>query len=484
MSSPAQTSARPAAVAGSFYPADPAALREEIARCFAEARPSTPGPAGRPPKMLVVPHAGTVYSGPVAGSAYATLAAAAGRTALRRVVPLGPAHRVPVLGLAAPAAARFDTPLGPIRIDPDAVAQVAELPQVVRSDRAHEWEHSLELQLPFLQQLLGEHFQLVPLVVGDATPDEVAEVLERLWGGDETLIVVSTDLSHFEAYESARLHDRDTVERMLAGDATLDPHDACGAHALNGALPVARRHGLRPRLLDLRNSGDTAGDRRRVVGYAALAFDLPPDGPEEASADEVQRAAESDSAAGSPSLGRAALAVARNAIAAALGEPLVDEPPHPALDQPGACFVTLHTADGELRGCIGRLEPEGTLRAQLSANARAAAFRDPRFPPLQRHEWAGMAVEVSLLGPLSGIDAPPGGMTEAEAAAALRPGVDGVVLSWRGHQGTFLPQVWEQLPEPAGFLSALKRKAGLAPDFWAPDVRLQRYTVHHHETRV
>ena len=191
---------------------------------------------------------------------------------VRRVVLLGPAHRVALGGLAAPNAEAFETPLGEVALDLAALAGLDDLPQVVRSDRAHEHEHSLEVQLPFLQTQLGS-FTLVPLVVGDADAEAVAQVLERLWGGDETLIVISSDLSHYLRYEQARAADRATVQRILALDAGLGPHEACGAAAINGALLAARRHRLAPRLLALRNSGDTAGDRDRVVGYGAIAFE-------------------------------------------------------------------------------------------------------------------------------------------------------------------------------------------------------------------
>ncbi|MFN3564543.1 MAG: AmmeMemoRadiSam system protein B, partial [Burkholderiaceae bacterium] len=257
---------RPAAVAGMFYPAHTDALRDEVRALLAGAR--TPQPP-RVPKALIAPHAGYVYSGPIAASAYATLAKA--RDLIRRVVLLGPAHRVAVQGLALPGADRFATPLGEVEVDRAAIAALRELPQVVESAAAHALEHSLEVQLPFLQATLGE-FRLVPVAVGDATPGEVAQALERVWGGGETLIVVSSDLSHYLPYAAAREVDARTVSAILALDPGLDHRQACGATPINGLLQVARRRGLRPELLDARNSGDTAGDRRRVVGYAALAF--------------------------------------------------------------------------------------------------------------------------------------------------------------------------------------------------------------------
>jgi AmmeMemoRadiSam system protein B len=260
---------RPAAVAGVFYPAEPARLRAQVARCLASAGADVPAHA---PKLLVVPHAGYSYSGPVAAHAYALLANSS--PPITRVVLLGPAHRFAPRGLAAPEAGVFETPLGRIEIDTDALAAVADLPQVVRDDRPHAHEHALEVQLPFLQSVLGT-FRLVPLVVGDAGAAQVAQVLERLWGGAETLIVISSDLSHYLPYAQAQAIDRATVQRIVALAEDLEPHEACGAAPLNGALRAARRRALVPRLLDLRNSGDTEGDRRRVVGYAALAFDEP-----------------------------------------------------------------------------------------------------------------------------------------------------------------------------------------------------------------
>jgi hypothetical protein len=456
---------RPAAVAGTFYPADPAVLRQQVKAWLADLEvdpvPSRGAVAAVAPKLIVVPHAGYVYSGAVAAQAYARLAPYAGR--IRRVVLVGPTHRVAVRGLAVPDVDAFETPLGRIPIDTDARDALDALPQVVRSDLAHRDEHSLEVQLPFLQVALGTGFRVLPLAVGDASVDEVAEVLERLWGGEETLVVISSDLSHFLPYDQACQADRRTVTRIAARATDLRPEDACGAHALNGALAVARRHGLTPELLDLCNSGDTAGDRRRVVGYAAFACRP------EASGD-VGTPAEPDDAR----LGDALLARARNAIAAPLGFDAVHEPAHPALADAGATFVTLHDAAGDLRGCIGSLQAIHRLDDDVRHNAHAAAFGDPRFPPLAAHEWRGLQIEVSLLGPSQPL---PPASTRAEALRHVRPHVDGLVFEWRGRRSTFLPQVWEQLPDAEAFLDALVVKAGLPSHFWAEDVTLKRYRV-------
>ena len=259
---------RPAAVADMFYPGAPKALADEV-RAHLDRSARKSAPAAALPKAVIVPHAGYVYSGAVAASAYARLAP--GRDWIRRVVLLGPTHRVPVRGLAVSPARSFATPLGTVAVDRAAVAASLALPQVIASDAAHALEHSLEVQLPFLQVVLRE-FAIVPFAVGDATPEEVAEVIELLWGGPETLIVISSDLSHYHRYADARTIDRTTADTILGLVPTLGHDEACGATPINGLLLSARRHGLRPALLDLRNSGDTAGDKSRVVGYASFAF--------------------------------------------------------------------------------------------------------------------------------------------------------------------------------------------------------------------
>jgi hypothetical protein len=258
---------RPAAVAGSFYPGDATTLAAEVSSYLADA--AQPPVGARAPKAIIAPHAGYMYSGPIAGSVYARLAPLRGK--VRRVVLAGPAHRVYVAGAAVPSARAFASPLGEVAVDAAAVEALRAFPFVEVSDRAHALEHSLEVHLPFLQSVLGE-FALVPLVVGDASPAEMAQLLEALWGGEETLIVVSSDLSHYLPYDSARGRDRATAQAIAHLDAHLHPEEACGAAPINGLLQAARSHGLCAEIVDVRNSGDTAGSLDRVVGYGAFAF--------------------------------------------------------------------------------------------------------------------------------------------------------------------------------------------------------------------
>ncbi len=264
---------RQPAVAGTFYHSDRLVLQSNVndllETALLEANNEKQSENLIPPKAVIVPHAGYIYSGPTAATAYARLSA--GRDTIKRVVLLGPVHRVPVNGLALPGVSVFATPLGRVQVDLDAITAIENMPQVVESVAAHALEHSLEVQLPFLQTVL-EDFTLVPLAVGDATAEQVAEVLERLWGGPETVIVISSDLSHFLPYETARAIDKETVDNILNLHGPLNHQQACGGTPVNGLMLAARQHHLHPKLLDLRNSGDTAGDKNRVVGYASIAF--------------------------------------------------------------------------------------------------------------------------------------------------------------------------------------------------------------------
>lgn len=260
---------RPAAVAGAFYPGQASVLSSDVMALLAQAGYGSSNQPVKAPKAIIVPHAGYIYSGNTAALAYARLASARGQ--IQRVVVLGPVHRVPVRGLALPGVDAFDTPLGRIEVDAEAVAAIRHLPQVLTSPEAHAQEHSLEVQLPFLQSVLG-NFKLLPLAVGDASALEVAQVLDAVWGGDETLLVISSDLSHFLPYRAAQSVDSETVRQILHLNPTLSHSQACGGTPINGLLLAAREHRLQAELLGLCNSGDTAGDKSRVVGYAAFAF--------------------------------------------------------------------------------------------------------------------------------------------------------------------------------------------------------------------
>jgi AmmeMemoRadiSam system protein B len=252
-------------VAGFFYPDDPEQLRAMV-RGFLEGVEVT----GDPPKALIAPHAGYRYSGRTAGKAWAEVAPARGR--ITRVVLAGPAHRVPLRAIGVPSVDRLDTPLGPVTVDAAGRDVVLGLPGVVVSDDAHAEEHSLEVHLPFMVEALGPDVTVLPLVVGFVSPDVVADVLDEVWGGDETLVVASTDLSHYHDDVTAKRIDADTVEHVLAGRVEAITHDrACGAGPLCGLLVAARRHGVSPRLLEVCTSADTAGSPDRVVGYGAFA---------------------------------------------------------------------------------------------------------------------------------------------------------------------------------------------------------------------
>ncbi len=466
------THVRHAAVAGMFYPGNPRELDATVRHYLAEAEAGAAGEG--PTKAIIVPHAGYIYSGPVAASAYARLEPLA--PVVRRVVLLGPCHRVAVRGLAVSGADGFATPLGQVPVDKAAVEAILSLPQVRLFDAAHAEEHSLEVQLPFLQEVLDD-FALVPLVVGEASAEQVAEVLDRLWGGPETLIVVSSDLSHYLDYRTARSVDAATCRAIEALDpASIGYDQACGRVPVVGLLTVARRRGLAVVTLDLRNSGDTAGDRRRVVGYGAWAFTEPDQG--KAGDAGGTDCGEASFTARTRSLldrhGRSLLHLAAASIehglayGARLPVAPAEHPPELAAD--GASFVTL-TNGGRLRGCVGSPQAYRPLVEDVTGNAFDAAFSDGRFARLKATELPKLEVSISLLGRPS----PIAFSDEPDLLAQLRPGVDGLIIQCDGRRALFLPQVWTELPKPTTFLRQLKTKAGLPADHWAADFKAWRF---------
>ncbi len=461
------TSIRPAAVAGQFYPNNPGELEASVRGYLAHAKMAD----ARVPKAIIAPHAGYVYSGAVAASAYARLAPARGR--ITRVILLGPCHRVAVRGLALSGARAFASPLGEVPLDREACARLAELPQVSVFDPSHAQEHSLEVHLPFLQVALGK-FALVPLAVGDASDAEVAEVLERVWGGPETLIVVSSDLSHYLSYDAARALDATTCTAIenLNG-AAIGRDQACGRVPVKGLLALARKRGLEVVTADLRNSGDTAGPRDRVVGYGAWLFFEPGSG-------AAKKGSKDDALATTRAMlgrhGRALTDIAAKSIAHGVVHDRVAEVALDTFDEelraPGAAFVTLKRA-GRLRGCIGSLEAHRPLATDVAENAYRAAFKDPRFSRLTKEECDGLDLSISVLTkpePISFRD-------QADLLAQLRPGADGLIIADGGKRAIYLPSVWEQLPRAETFLAQLKLKAGLAADHWSAAFRAQRFAT-------
>jgi hypothetical protein len=451
------TAIRHPAVAGTFYPAEPDALERQLALFLSEAANDAPSPAL--PKAIIGPHAGYIYSGAVAARAYARLTAARGRVS--RVVLIGPSHYLAFRGLAVDTAAAWAMPSGTVALDTEAIGRLRTLPMVGELDAAYQREDALEVHVPFLQHVLGE-FRLVPIVAGDAPPEAVAAVFDALWGGPETLFVVSTDLSHFLDYAACRRLDQSTAEAIERFDIdALGPTEACGAVPTRGLLLAARQRGMAIERLDLRNSGDTAGPRDRVVGYGAWALyeSAPPD------AEQVAIEA----------LGPALIDLARRSILFGLDTGL---PPHvvadaglaPLLAAPGAAFITLRRR-GALRGCIGSAVATRPLIVDVVAHAFNAAFRDWRFPRLDWLELAGLSLSVSVLTPPS----PMRFADEADLLAQLRPGVDGLIIEDLGRRSLFLPSVWEELAEPRQFLTALKLKAGLAAQHFSPGFQAQRF---------
>jgi MEMO1 family protein len=495
---------RPPIVAGSFYPATPEELVEVVDATLAGAATADEPSAARP-KALIVPHAGYVYSGPVAATAYARLRP--WRHEIDRVVLLGPAHRIPVRSMALSSADGWDTPLGRVPVDEAARAAVADLPGVEIDDAAHAPEHSIEVELPFLQRVLrpeGDEprlapFRVLPIVVGHAPADEVATVLDAVWGGDETLIVISSDLSHYEDYDTAADHDRRTAAHILAGRVgEIGPRDACGAFPVRGLLVAAGRRHLDIELVDLRSSGDTAGPANQVVGYGSFVLSSSP-APPTASAERTPDRVETE-----PGLARAPVEPAPGRVAD--DRMATEDPPAPVLgatdelvvldiaveairarferrsptspgDKPGetliapaATFVTLRDRR-RLLGCIGSLGAERALLDDVALNAISAAFHDPRLPALTPFEFERLSVQVSVLGPLE----PLAITSVAELRQLMTPGVHGLAIEAGWRRGTFLPSVWEHVPRIEDFLDQLWRKTGLAPGAWPGHLRVWRY---------
>jgi len=460
---------RKSAFAGSFYPAERSKLAAMIDSLTRQVKT---GKVNKPPhtslKALIMPHAGYIYSGLTAAHASQVLS----KNQFEKIIVLAPDHRVGFAGGAVSDVVAYETPMGLIKLHDDAAGlrRKSNLFQAVAaSDR---YEHSLEVLLPFLQYYLGD-FELIPIVVGRGDISRYAAEIDPLLDAN-SLLAVSSDLSHFLPYSQAVARDQETIKAILNLDSdnllAID-NAACGKVPILITMSMARRHGWQPVLLHYSNSGDTAGDRQRVVGYTAIAFyggssmQHNNDSPHDFSRHQ----------------GDILIKLARQTISEKLGRFSEEVDPDSLKDKDfqarRGTFVTL-TIDGQLRGCIGSLQASESILEGIKRNAINAAFRDPRFPDLDAKELDKIDIEVSILTDPQALEY----RDSQDLLAKLRPHVDGVILRKGSASATFLPQVWEQLPQTEKFLSHLCLKAGLSADAWKTSrLEIMTYQVQYFE---
>lgn len=440
------------AVAGSFYPAEANNLLATV-NSLLDSNPNT----GACPIALQVPHAGLRFSGGIAAHAYNRVKPY--REQFKRVVVLGPAHRVGTREMVTIDADMWQTPLGRIPLDKELASSLIEQGLLKYDNRVHAQEHCIEVQLPFLQVLGLGNLPLLPIVVGQAPANKVAKLCRQVLEMKGTLLLISSDLSHFHTKADAEAIDSKTLAQLSQLDASIESKQACGCHPLNGILEYARENNLRTELLAKATSADAGGDVNRVVGYSAVAF-YP-----------KEKKLEPETVIYSEQEQQYLLQLARHSIASELSQ----QQPLAALatkqlQQHAACFVTLNI-EGKLRGCIGNLEARDSLVKAIQRNAKQAAFKDQRFKPLTLEELPLITVELSILTPMQAIEV----ASEADLLKKLRPGIDGLLFESGSHRATFLPSVWQQIPDPKQFQAQLKRKAGLEPSYWHSNVRCSVY---------
>lgn len=444
-------SVRSCRLAGTFFTADGEQLTAEV-EAFLEAAARTCQAGDAAARAIVAAHAGYRFSGRFAGFSYGAVT-----WSPRRVVVLGPSHRHWFHGIAFPSQDRFSTPLGMLAIDRPACELLAMADLAHEEDAAHDNEHAIETQLPFIRTLWPDT-EIVPLVCGDVPAGQVAAAVDAL-AGPETLVVLSSDLSHFLNQSAAREKDAETARLLETGAAMeLTPDHACGAKCLQGWLMSRTGQGTKALRLGMGDSSSAAGDTTSVVGYGAWAFY-----PADAAMLSVKSRA-------------GLLDAARGAISERLGArhetAVIPDTAAAPLQTHAASFVTL-TSGGRLRGCVGSLEARRSLASDVAENALGAGFRDPRFLPVKAGELPGIRIEVTVLSRASKIQF----SCEEEAISGIEPGRDGLILSAGGKRAAFLPKVWESLREPPAFLQELKRKAGLPRRYWAGDISLHRFRV-------
>jgi len=437
----ASQTVRPPAVAGRFYPNGPEELRKTVRSLL---RDASGVDIKETIRGLVSPHAGYIYSGIVAAAGYRQIA-----PSTRTVILIGPSHQFPLKGASIPSVAVYQTPLGDVRLA-QLVFKLRKLPIFESAPEAHKKEHSLEVQLPFLQVMLKD-FEIVPILINSEDPKALALALAPHIDNN-TLIVASTDLSHYYPYERAVSLDRVCTSAITNAEfSRMSLCEACGKQAVMTLMHIAEIKNWDAKLIDYKNSGDTAGGKDNVVGYASIAF-----------VDRKERSKRMKASLSDQDK-KALLRLARSAIEAKIVVGIkVERPkPSPILKEDRGCFVTLHKF-GQLRGCIGTIEPVCSLVECVGENAQNAAFKDPRFLRLSAEELPEIDIEVSVLSVPERLNFKNGDDLKRQ----LRPNVHGVILSRGMHSSTFLPQVWEQLPDKEQFLEYLCVKGGMPATAW------------------
>lgn len=455
------------AVAGLFYAADANQLSVDVEGYLKRAEAvSMP----QRPEMLIVPHAGYQYSAIVAASAYKKLQPY--QNEIKNVILVGPSHRVAFSGIALPSSSEFITPLGRVSVNQEIIGELATQNGFVTNDAAHAKEHSLEVQIPFLQKTL-KNFQIIPLVYGEVSPDVLAQALLPYLKRKDTIIVFSADLSHYLDYNEAKTTDEKTAE-LVSTKTDLEDHRSCGVVGINASLRLAKTQFLQPRLLDMANSGDTGGERDSVVGYASWAF-LGNNPVTEVIRTPLEQEVENIKNFATL-YGNDLVKITESALNNAVLHHKHYNPPHRDFEDnlfnKGASFITL-TKDGRLRGCIGSLIPKEAIAMDVAENTYRAAMEDNRFPELTAEELPSISFTISLLSDYERIRFE----SEEDLLNQIVAGTDGLVLRDGDRQGLFLPSVWKELPNKKEFLQNLKLKAGMSPSYWSDKIKVYRFRV-------
>ncbi|MBE6444285.1 MAG: AmmeMemoRadiSam system protein B [Alphaproteobacteria bacterium] len=453
---------REMAVAGLFYPADMYQLDSDI-NGYLEHVVSD---LSVRPQIVIVPHAGYRYSAQVAAHAYKRLQPF--KDKIKKVFLLGPSHQVWVNGVALSPAKQFKTPLGLVKTDEQIILELAKNKLFKFNAKAHLKEHSLEVQLPFLQKTL-DNFTIIPLLYGEANPEEIAKILEPYLEGDSSILIASADLSHYLDYATAKKVDEQT-SKNIEGSLAITHHQSCGATAVNTAMILAKKFGLVPRLLDMANSGDVSNDKNKVVGYGSWVYENTEDDKVlegiELEQKHLQNFARHNK--------KALVEVVKTALDRAVNQNEYFQPErmnfNNVLFDKGASFVTLEKK-GKLRGCIGSVVANKAIAVDLANNTYAAALNDSRFTPVTPDELKDISFTIALLTNFEEIQFD----SVEDLLSKIKVDVDGLLIQDGERQGLFLPAVWKQIPDKQEFLTELKIKAGLSPSYWSDRVKMFRF---------